>query len=292
MTNNITSTMFVDDDEANAMQEKQKESSNPPPTTQNEPAPEVSLNGHNRVNLPSCGKFGYPTDIEFREITTGDEEVLATATVDTYARTLNGVLKSILLNCSYFDKLVTFDRDYLLIYIWGSTYDPKKKLQVTCKHCKTPDNEVVVDLTEVPIEDVRDDIITPAEMVLSKTNKPIRIRLNTVADEIMVEEFIAQRKDKMYRYEHLLMVASIDLGMPMPFESKIQWVRDNVRSVEMGYIKKYHQIYSFGFKTTLDHKCSVCQGVTPFGLPFQTEDILYPTVSDDIGKYIRPVSSS
>jgi hypothetical protein len=108
--------------------------------------------------------------------------------------------------------------------------------------------------------------------------------LRTVGDENAVENFML--KNKKHRFEYLMMIRAIDLGMDVALEQKIKWVGDNITGREMAIIKAFHEHYSYGIKTQLEHKCPACSGVTLYELPFQTEDILNPTVSVDFGEYV------
>lgn len=264
-----TQKMFVEeDDEAQEVQ----------PKTEYKPDT-VALPEGNVIDLPSMGKLWTPSSISYRDILVKDEETLALATQDNYIRTLNGVLKTVACDFEDFDKMTLHDRDFFLMYLWCTNYDAIKTVEFKCDHCGHKHLDYKVDLTKVPVDNIRDDIKCPFELVLKKTGKPIKIRLNIVGDEAKAEEFIANNPD--HRYEHVMMVCSIDLGVAMPLDKKVDWVSENVTAKERGLIKKYHSYYKFGIKKVVDLTCVKCKGVTQGELPFRTQDILFPTVSGD-----------
>lgn len=236
---------------------------------------------HNILDLPSKGQFGYPSSVEYRDIFAKDEEVLSSATTDTYVRTLNGVIKNILNNPSFFESMSIHDRDFVLIWLWANNYVPKKDVDVSCKHCNHVEKETV-NLTELDVTDPDEKLTGAIQFDLKKTGKPIKVRLNTVGDELAIETFIASHEEFKNKFEYLMLVRSIDVGMTIPLEKKIEWVGENVTARELAIIKQFHKKFTYGVKTTLEHTCSKCEGVTSFALPFSAAEILYPNA--DLGE--------
>ena len=237
---------------------------------------------HNVTTLPSQGVFGYPAEVEYRDIMVKDEEILAGATVESYAKTLNAVIKSLMNDCPFYDDLVIHDRDYMLLWIWANNYTSTKNVEVECSHCGNRDTHRV-DLTKLENIDIKQNIKIPFEVPLQSGGK-IFVRMNTVADELFAEEYV--KKHKNVKFEHVMMVRSIDVGSPIPFDAKMKWVSEKLRSKEMGIVRQFHRHFAFGTPTLIDHKCTACGGVTRGELPFQTEDILYPTVQSDFEKLL------
>jgi hypothetical protein len=244
----------------------------------------VSLpaSGFNQVDLPSDGVFGYPSHVEYRDILVKDEEVLASATVDTYSKTLNAVLKSVMNDAPFYEQMTIHDRDYMLVWVWANNYTATKDVEITCSHCSHKQVKRV-DLTKLPQTNVSKTIKVPFEIPLRSGNK-IMVRLNTVADEIFAEEYI--RKNKSAKFEHVMMMRSIDVGVAIPFEAKMKWISENVTGKEMGMVRKFHSHFAFGVNPRIEHVCDECSGVTHGDVPFQTEDILFPTVSSDFEKLL------
>lgn len=275
-----TQHMFVEDDELDGEQDSQEEVQYKP-----EVETRAGSGSHNILQLPSNGQLWYPASVEYRDIMAKDEEVLATATPETYARTLNGVLKSILNDCSFFEELTVFDRDYILVWLWANNYTATKQVDVTCRHCDHQEAHTV-DLTAVPVTDVKANLPVPFTMPLSKSDvKSVNLRLNTVGDELLIEEYTATNKNA--NFEHLMLACSIDLGFKMPLKQKLTWIGNNITAREMGHIRNFHRYFRYGVNDTIEHTCSECKGVTRGQLPFQAEDVLYPTVQSDFEELLR-----
>lgn len=241
----------------------------------------------NILDLPSKGILGYPASVEYRDIMVGDEETLSMASLDTYSRTLNAVIKGVLNNCEFYEDLSIADRDYILIWLWANNYTPVKAVRIQCSNqkCKSV-NEHRVDLTKLPVSDIKPTTPVPFELKLSKSKmSQVNIRLNTVRDELEVEAYMAANPKS--NFAMLMLVASIDTGFPMSLQNKLEWVRDNVTGRELGHIRNFHKYFKFGVSDVIEHKCEKCKEVTKGPLPFQAEDILYPTVSTDFEELLR-----
>ncbi len=266
------SKIFVSDDEVQPQQVPVVEEAAPLPT------------GGNIIELPSNGAFGYPSFVEFRDIMVKDEEVLANTTTKNYSRVLNGVLKSLVKDCEFYERMCVHDRDYILLWVWSLNYTPTKPLDVTCEHCKTKTRHTI-DMTKLPFTSVKSDLTIPFKVPVKSTGGHVLLRLTTVADELFAEEYL--EKNPTARYESVILARSIDVGVNMPFEAKLKWISESISSREMGFIRKFHQMFAYGLETELKLECPACREVTHGELPFQAEDILFPVVSDDLEELVR-----
>lgn len=240
----------------------------------------------NIVDLPSNGNLGYPSQINYREILVKDEEVLASATSQTYARTLNKVLKNITNDCEFYEKLTVHDRDFLLVWVWANNYSPTKRVTFECPACKT-ESEHVIDFTKQDSTELNPKFKGYFEMPIKKLGTSVKVRLNTVADEMLAEEYLA--KNPTARYEHLLLVLSIDFGYSnMPLAQRLQNVAENISGAEMIKIKQFHIKLRYGINPDVEYTCknTDCGEVTKDAFPFHTEDILFPTISTDIEEFL------
>jgi hypothetical protein len=271
-----TQSMFLDEQPQPATRKKTK--------VVEEPITSFDLPLANVLDLPSKGQFGYPASVSFRDILAKDEQILATTTEDTYARTLNRVIKAVLMDCPFYEKMTVHDRDYALIWLWANNYSPKRKVQITCSHCGHVEDHMV-DMTRLPTESPKEGFTGSHELILKTTNKPITLRMKTVGNELAVEEYMIKHKDQ--NFDNLMLISSIDLGMDIPLESKIKWVGENVTGKEMAIIKRFHEHYAYGVKTTLEHKCSSCGGVTTFELPFSASEVFSPRLDESDEELLR-----
>lgn len=240
----------------------------------------------NIVDLPSCGRLGYPTTVEYREVLVKDEEVLASATSKTYARTLNGVLKSILNDCEFYEKLTVHDRDFLLVWIWANNYSPTKRVSFTCPKCKTTSDQTV-DFSAQNITEINERFKGHFDMPIKKIGSTVRVRLNTVADEIEAETYLAANPNA--NYENLLIALSIDLGFEgIPMDQRLKTIRENFSGAEMSKIKQFHIKMRYGIDPDVEYVCknTECGEVTKDAFPFHTEDILFPTIQTDIEEFL------
>lgn len=286
MAKSPTKIMFMDDDESSNVPPQVKESlKNVPKASVDVKEPTIAPSGDHRIlDLPSKGQFGYPATVEYRDMLAKDEEVLASTTPDTYVRSLNGVVKSVLNNCSWYEQISVNDRDYALIWLWANNYTPRKTLEIKCsnKSCGHTEKHVV-DMTTLEVTDVKEGFTGAFQMTLKKTGKPVKVRLNTVSDELEVEALIAKDESGELRkkYDYLMLAASVDVGMRFALDKKAEWVGENLTARELAIVKEFHKRYSFGVKTRLEHTCSECKEVTHFNLPFSATDVLFPNA--DLG---------
>lgn len=248
--------------------------------------PTVNSGNVNYLELPSGGKCGYNSKVEYREMLVQDEERLASSSTDMYATTLNSVVKSVLADNKDFERFTVADRDYALVWIWANNYSPTKKVAVTCSNPKCKhEHEPVVDLTKLEVTYPKDNFVKEMVLPISKTKGSVKVRLNVVKDEILVEEYMKKHPDVSYDY--LMLISSIDIGAPLPFEKKVEWVRNNVSTVELGRVKQYHKYFAYGLPSTIEHKCPKCGEVTKALIPFQASDILFPRLEDDFEQWLQ-----
>jgi hypothetical protein len=274
-TRNVTKEMFVDEepqvkDSFEEIEQPLEEESN------------IHEEVANILTLPSLGKLGYPKEVTYRDILVKDEEVLSMATEETYAKVLNRVLKSILNDPPFYEKMSIHDRDYAMIWLWANNYDPIKKMKVTCGHCENVDTHNF-DLRTVEVEDIKEDFVDSLEIPL-KNGGRVAVRLPTVEDELSAEEYT--RKNKNHSYQYVLLAHTIKIPKVMKFSEKLEWIGDNMTAQEIGYVKNYHKYFKFGVNSLAEYKCTACGEVTQDFIPFQAEDILMPTTTGDFRKFL------
>ena len=267
MSDKPTQAMWADDEPA--------KKTNPTPQ---KPAKteKVELNGEGHVlDLPSKGLLGYPSSVQYREMYVKDEETIAQVKDKNYFRTVNGLIGNLLNNPDWFNSMCIHDRDYILIYIWSTTYSPDKDITVQCPHCEA-ENQKTVDFRKLDFSDLNDRFSGSYTMTLENGDQ-IVLRLNTVGDENEVEQFLAAGDNsKKHRYEHLMLVKSIDIGTPLLMDQKINWVNNNISARDMKIIRGFHARLNFGVPAMIEHDCNNCERRFPNPLPFGIEDILFP----------------
>jgi len=240
------------------------------------------------VELPSKGKLGYPAVIQYRDILVRDEKIISTATTKDTMKVLNDVLKDIVRDSdSFFDQLTILDRDYLLMWIWANNYSMTKHLNITCQRCGTKEKQDV-NLAEVDVEDLSDDYHHPFEYTLA-SGKPALLRLTAISDEKTCDAHMASnpKADRTM----VMLALTTDLGTVMPLQQKLRYMEEEITGHDIGMIRAFHNHFKYGLDDEIPHECSVCQEVTPFGIPFSAEHFL-PTLSNDFETLLRSSKKS
>jgi hypothetical protein len=198
-----TQSMFVDDDEQQPTTKPKAPVKKKSTHVKTEDTVGLHDSDKNILMLPSMGVLGYPEKVSYRDIMFKDEEILSLATPDTYAETLNSVLKGVLNDCEFFEDISVFDRDYLLVWLWANNYTSVKAMSAQCGHCGHSDDKHV-DLSKAEVTDIKaDDIPVPFKLPLKNaTVTHVEIYLNTVQDELDVEKFM--KKNPKANFEMIL----------------------------------------------------------------------------------------
>lgn len=267
-----TQKMFVDEGEEKVEQTEKVETEVHDEIEEAPKAPKSNI-----IKLPSNGVHGYPTHVEYRDITVGDEEKLASAEPDNFSAVLNGVIKSVLNDCEFYEQMSINDREYLIVWLWANNYNAIKEMPVVCSNhkCEKQHNHKV-DLTKLDTTDAKERLRKPFTIQLSKVNAQIGVRCKTVADELAVEKLDSQLKDQKIDMLRAQMISALDIGFHLPLLKKIEWVRENVTGREFGYVRKFHDFFHYGVERTIEYKCPSCGEVTKGAIPFSLQDIFYP----------------
>lgn len=241
----------------------------------------------NIIDLPSKGKLGYPSQVEYRDILVSDEETIKMATEDKYIRTMNNVIKRICNNPPFFDDLTIHDRDYIMVFVWGNNYNPVKKLEITCRHCENKD-VANVNILKQDIQNISENFVSTFSYPIKSANgKKASTRLTTVRDENMAEKFMAETDGK-YLFDTVIfsLITDVPSEKHLSLEEKIHWIQENMSSREAAMLKQYNTYFNYGVDMTYNHTCSKCEGVTTGEIPFRFEDFIAVDVSDDFEKFL------
>lgn len=233
------------------------------------------------VELPSNGRLGYPTEVEYRDILVKDEKELGSASEKTFVKVLHSVLKSLLKNPDYFEELSIYDRDYLLVWVWANSYSTTKTLEVTCPHCAAK-NTHVVDLTSLPVKELSEEYKNPYPFKTS-SGQELTLRLLTVGDEEIARKFCTMNKD--YEESYVLLCQSVDFGVVMPLREKIKRIEDTFTGKDMAFLRGFHSYFKYGVDHSVERECGSCGEVSRFDVPFQA-DFFLPTIQDGFGKAV------
>lgn len=235
------------------------------------------------VELPSAGKLGYPKIIEYRDILVRDEKVISTATEKTSTLVLNNVLKDLIKDCdSWFYNMSVMDQQFLLMWIWANNYSTKKHLTIKCRNCGHKDKHIV-DLTEVDVKNLSDDYVQPFEYKL-QNDEIVKLRLVTIGDEKLADDMI--EKNPHLNRDYVLMTLTTDFSTVMTLDQKMAYFDNHVSGRDVGMIRAFHNHFKYGLDDNIPHKCSKCEEVTNFSIPFSLQHFL-PTLSNDFASLLR-----
>ena len=230
------------------------------------------------VELPSNGSLGYPSELEYRDILVKDEKVLASATEKTFPRILNNVLKGLLKDKSFFNKMTMHDRDFLLLWIWANNYSTTKDIEMQCPHCGH-NNNYKIDLTKLNIEDINPELKNPYPFT-TKGNEKVSFRLLTVEDEEVARKFCNNNKD--YDETFVLLCLSINFKKVTSLMDRINHIEDKFTGKDMSVLRGFHKYFKYGIDDVVDKECNNCGEVNKIAIPFQI-DFFIPSISDDFG---------
>jgi len=228
------------------------------------------------VDLPSNGALGYPSEIEYRDILVKDEKTLASSTEKTFQRILNNVLKGLMKDSSYFEKLTMHDRDYLLLWIWANNYSTIKDIEMQCPHCGH-NNNYKIDLTKIHIDDIDPDLKNPYPYK-TKSGEEVSFRMLTVQDEDVARKFCNNNKD--YDESFVMLCVSINFKQVLPLADKIKYIEENFTGKDMSVLRGFHKHFKYGIDDIVEKECNGCGEVNKIAIPFQI-DFFIPALSSD-----------
>lgn len=273
---------FVDDEEEAQDQKRVNQVNDQESKTPNY---EHEMNNYFQVRLPSKGDLGYPSVLEYRDVVYGDEIKIKMATSDTYIRTVNKVLKGIVNNPSFYDDICTYDRDHLLLWTFANSYTPKQEMEMDCIYCDHK-NSVTVDLTELEVNDIRDDTPVPFKMDL-KTGDTIYVHLPRVRDELIADSMTQNSDNQSLAFDDYIIQSAIDIEGKQfkKNQEKFEWIETNISAKEMSVIKRFHERFAFGVNDIIEKECENCGELNRGRFPFRVENFFISTGSDDDLEY-------
>lgn len=258
--------------------EELKQLKNPSKKTKSvEPETDLSIKWYD-LELPSKGKMGYPGTIQYRDVMLRDEKIIATATEKNFQKVINDVLRGLLKNPDYFEKMAIFDRDFLLIYIWANSYGTIKNLTHNCQSCEH-ENHVVVDLTKMDIKDLDDSYQHPYPVTLSNGTK-VKFKLLSVGDEKLTEQHCIIHKNASENY--VLLSRSVIFDKVMDMEEKLKYMDETFSGKDMALLRGFHSKFRFGADNSHQYNCKSCGEVNRISVPFSIENLL-PTNDTSFG---------
>lgn len=220
--------------------------------------------------LPSLGKV-YSQDVnpvvKIRSMTT-EEEMKRLAPSDKAYKNLCEVIDDCLVEnpgISSYDMCLA-DYQFLLHKLRIVTYGPKYENISVCPYCQS-DNESVTDLSSLEVVNYNEQEFAKClEFTLPKTNKNIRIRMQTprMIDDINERTKELRKKskgtagDSAFLFTLQALIDTVD-GVKLDPVKREDFVRA-LPMMDTNFIMKHAEklVESFGLKTTVSHKCPIC----------------------------------
>lgn len=227
------------------------------------------------VELPSNGRLGYSSIIEYREIMVSDEKAIANATELTFFTTLNTVLKSLLKDQSQFEDMSLFDRDFLLMWIWANNYDTVKHVEHECGKCGGANN-YDIDVTELEIDEVEDSY-NDAYIHKFRSGKQFGLKLLTVRDEQAAQEYMKRIGKNVVDEMYVMMCLSIVGTKVMSVADRIKWVESEFTGKDIAEVRGFHEYFKFGIADSVKRTCTHCGEGETISIPFQVDHFI-PTI--------------
>lgn len=162
-----------------------------------------------KIALPSEGKF-YPVghncyglqEIEVRNMTTSDEDILRTRNLVVTGKSVTRLLDKVILTPNIkSDDLLVGDRLAILVALritaWGSEYKPYLKQTVICPSC---DSEFIpkFDLSNLSVRKPKDSLVADESncyrVHLPRSKKDVLVKFLTNKDESLIDDIVKARK--------------------------------------------------------------------------------------------------
>ena len=237
------------------------------------------------VELPSNGLLDYSRTVEHRDVLWKDQKALSSTNQQTFTRTLNRVIKSILKEPEWYEEMTIIDRDYLLVWVFVNNFSTKKTIEFNCPDCGNIDKEEW-DIRSLDVEELSEDYVEPFKLPLQKGGN-VWLRLSRVKDELKAEEFLRKNDKVEDTLETLIMYQTIDTGMELPLKGQIKWIENNLTAKDMAMIREFHNHFNYGINDLIEHECTEC-GASVYGrFPFRLEEIFAPSVSEDFENILQ-----
>lgn len=206
-----------------------------------------------------------PENVKIRTFTGAEEELLADTTSINFERKFLSVLKRVLQGVDV-DKLTLGDKDYVMTWEAINSFSDKSTVNIICESCLLK-IQIEYKLSELEVIVLPDSYKEPYKITLSD-GQIVRVRLQTVQDEINVAEF-EQKGQSSYIYTYAVCIVddSKDIIQKMEFLK-------GLLSKDLGRIRAFHEKYFHGPRFETKYVCPKCNGEGNASVPFRFDQIL------------------
>lgn len=233
-----------------------------------------------RVPLPSAGKIysdGPLRDakfLEYREMTTREEDILMSRAYIKKGTVITELIKSCLVDRNInVNSMISGDRNALMIAIRASGYTSNYEPQYTCPACETINN-LKINLSDLPIKPLSIEPCEPFEnlfeFTLPKTKKTVRFRFLTGEEEEKILKTMEIKKKKGIQNDNIVTtrllssIVSIDGVTDKNQISKFVQYMPAMDSLEL---REYIDENEPGVDMSVEFACQNCEHVGDITLP-------------------------
>lgn len=223
------------------------------------------------ILLPSKGKFydgvNGPVDgiLTVRPMTGAEEQILATPRLLKKQQAIDMIFKNCLAERFPTEKLLSIDRNFLLIYLRGISYGPSYDVEIKCPDCeKKFAHQINLD-KDLVVDDCPEDFGPDLEDVLPVTKLKFSYRLQNGHDEKEINDYHERRNkefgdsstssDDTLVYRTALLLDHID-GFTSKQEIKL--ILNNLPLNDLSYIRTCVNEPPFGVNNEIEMVCPNC----------------------------------
>lgn len=232
------------------------------------------------VTLPSKGKFYQDPQlaggtIHVRPMTGADEEILATPRYVKKNEAVDMIFRACIQERIDPTSLLTIDRNYLLIWLRGISYDPIYEVEVRCTECGEKSKQEI-NLDQLELKMCPDDFsLESLSGVLPKTGWKFSYRLSTGRDELAIAQYrdkrnkefgVAGRTDDTLSYRTALLLNNIE---EVTDTTHLHILLKRLPVSDGAYLRSLVNETPFGVDTNITLVCPVCGAEFTTDLPME-----------------------
>jgi hypothetical protein len=235
---------------------------------------------YHEVVLPSLGRFyangEAPSNgiVHIRPMTGAEEQILSTPKYVKKGQAINKIFSQCIEEPVDAEKLLTVDRNFLVIYLRGISFTEEYGVDVQCPACSSR-FQTEIDLNTLEVKDCPDDFSSESLTDEFPTSKlKFRYRLSTGKDEQLVvenrdrriKEFGDSAADDTLLFRASLLIEEIE---GVVGQHAIQTIVSRLPISDVSYLRNIINEPPFGVNTTIDMICPSCMSEFEIDMPLE-----------------------
>ena len=237
----------------------------------------TDISSWEEIELPSKGKFytDIPAILHIRPMTGEEEQILATPRWVKKGKAIDMIFSKCIREPIQTEKLLSVDRNFLLIFLRGISYTPEYDVEIKCPECSTSFSTIInldtINVDECPDAFGLDSLVGE----LPTTGFGFKYRLATGADEQAVTDY-RERRIKMFgdqsEDDTLLYRTAVLLDWIEGVTNlkEIQVVLKRLPINDVAHLRNTVNEPPFGVDTDIPQVCPACAEEFNIDLPLET----------------------